>query len=82
MTTIITMRNVQNWAGAKYLGFYNGKELVAEVDPREGGFYVFRGYDLIGIHADEGRAIKHAQREIRASILGTVKFYPDNLSLA
>lgn len=78
METIIKMRRDQNWAGDKYLGFYDGNKLIGEVDPRDGSYHVFYGFNrpsLIGIHADEGRAIKHLQSAIKAAFWGRVKFY-------
>lgn len=77
MTTII-MRNATNWAGDRYLGFYHGKKLVGEVDPRGEKFYVFFGFsrpERIGIHADRDHAIKQLQAAIKAAISGQVKFY-------
>lgn len=83
--TTITMRHGTNFLGQQFLGFYNGSKLVGEVDPRDGKYHVFYGFNrpsLIGIHADRDRAINHLQCAIRAGITGRVSFYPDNLSLA
>lgn len=75
MTTAITMRYAQNWAGERFLGFYRGTRLMGEVDPREGRYHAFWGRNLIGIHSDEGRAIKQLQLQIKAATAGAVKFY-------